>query len=316
MDPTAQVIGRVLDVTDTVAVDSFAAELRTRHGGVDIVFSNAAARLTPAAPPAELVVPFVDTNNLGTTRVLRAFGSILRPGGRLLVVASSFGSLRSLPAGLRGRFDTDAMTLDDVDALMRAWRDAVVAGRAAAEGWPDWINIPSKVGQVAAVRVLAGGRRTTDIRDGTLVAAVCPGLIDTPASRPWFDDMSASADPVRGCRRAATARARPAGIALLRRACPVRKDHPLALRRRCCFASTVARAGRGPVNPPVHRRTGWRVFRSWRPPDQRPGTRPSLLFPRAWAGVSAACPAPGSPSSNSWTDRPAAAANCLKTSLV
>ena len=87
--------------------------------------------------------------------MLRAFAPLLRPGGRLLVVASDFGSLRQLPAHLHQRFDTDAISLDDVDATMLAWRDAVVDGRAAEEGWPDWINIPSKVGQVAAVRVLA-----------------------------------------------------------------------------------------------------------------------------------------------------------------
>ena len=27
---------------------------------------------------------------------------------------------------------------------------AVLDGRAASEGWPDWISIPSKVGQVAS----------------------------------------------------------------------------------------------------------------------------------------------------------------------
>ena len=100
--------------------------------------------------------------------MLRAFAPILRPGGRLLVVASDFGSLRRLPAHLHERFDTDAMSLDDVDATMLAWRDAVVAGRAAEEGWPEWINVPSKVGQVAAVRVLARERRAADARDGTL----------------------------------------------------------------------------------------------------------------------------------------------------
>ena len=193
--PRAHVRAELLDVRDGAAVQALADELGARHGGVDIVFSNAAARLTPDAPWAGLVEPFVDTNNLGTTRMLRAFSPLLRRGGRLLVVASAFGSLRELPAPLHERFDTDAMTLDDVDATMLDWRDAVVEGRAAAEGWPEWINIPSKVGQVASVRVLARERRAADARHGTLVAAVCPGLVDTTASRPWFDDMSAAQTP-------------------------------------------------------------------------------------------------------------------------
>jgi NAD(P)-dependent dehydrogenase (short-subunit alcohol dehydrogenase family) len=187
----AQVRTRVLDVRDEAAVHALAGEL----GGVDIVFSNAAARLTPDTAWPELIGPFVDTNNLGTTNMLRAFSPILRPGGRLLVVASAFGSLRELPEHLRSRFDTDAMTLDDVDAAMRDWRNAVLEGRAGDEGWPDWINIPSKIGQVAAVRVLARERRAADEADGTLVVAVCPGLVDTDASRPWFDDMSKAQSP-------------------------------------------------------------------------------------------------------------------------
>jgi len=191
----AQVRGEALDVRDGAAVTALTDAIGARHGGVDIVFSNAAARLTPATPWRELVGSFVDTNNLGATRMLRAFDPILRPGGRLLVVASAFGSLRELPAHLHGRFDTDAMMLDDIDATMLAWRDAVVEGLAAEEGWPDWINVPSKVGQVAAVRVLARERRTVDAPDGTLVAAVCPGLVDTAASRPWFDDMSEAQTP-------------------------------------------------------------------------------------------------------------------------
>jgi carbonyl reductase 1 len=193
--PRAEVRGRVLDVRDRVAVQALADELGARHGGVDVVFSNAAARLMPATPWSELVGPFVETNNLGATHTLRAFGPVLRRGGRLLVVASSYGSLRELPVHLHSRFDSDVMTLDDVDATMLAWRDAVIEGRAAAEGWPDWINIPSKVGQVAAVRVLARERRALDAGDGTLIAAVCPGLVDTAASRPWFDDMSAAQTP-------------------------------------------------------------------------------------------------------------------------
>jgi NAD(P)-dependent dehydrogenase (short-subunit alcohol dehydrogenase family) len=187
----AEVRTHVLDVRDAASVDAFADEIRARHDGVDVLFSNHYARVLPADVPAEVIVGYVDTNNLGTTRVLRAFAPVLRAGGRLLVVSSALGRLRELPAQLQGCFPTDTMTLDDVDEQMLSWRDAVIDGRAADEGWPEFINIPSKVGQVAAVRVLARERRTVDQQHDTLVAAVCPGMIDTGASRPWFDMTNA-----------------------------------------------------------------------------------------------------------------------------
>jgi len=183
----AEVRAQVVDVGDSAAVEAFAQEIDARHGGVDVVFSNHYTRVLPSDSPPEVIGEYVNTNNLGTTRVLRAFSPILRPGGRLIVVASTLGLLHELPPELHDRFDTDAMTLDDLDATMLAWRDSVIAGRAAGEGWPDFINIPSKVGQVAAVRVLARERRKSDQANGTLVASVCPGMIDTGASRPWFD---------------------------------------------------------------------------------------------------------------------------------
>ena len=189
--PRAEVRARVVDVRDDAAVAAFADEIRASHDGVDIVFSNHYQRVLPSDAPAEVVGGYMDTNNLGTTRVLRRFDPLLRDGGRLLVVASTLGTLRQLPRELRGRFDTDKMSLDDVDAAMLAWRDTVIAGRAADEGWPEFINIPSKVGQVAAARVLARERHAAGRRDGTLVAAVCPGMIDTGASRPWFDMTNA-----------------------------------------------------------------------------------------------------------------------------
>jgi carbonyl reductase 1 len=189
--PRAEVRPRVLDVRDGAAITAFAAEV----GAVDILFSNHYQRVMPSDAPADVIANYVDTNNLGTTRVLRAFAPRLRPGGRLLVVASSLGTLNELPERLHARFDTPS--LEDVDAAMLDWRDAVLDGRAAEEGWPEFINIPSKVGQVAAVRALARERHAADARDGTLVAAVCPGMLDTGASRPWFD-MAGAQTPAEG----------------------------------------------------------------------------------------------------------------------
>jgi NAD(P)-dependent dehydrogenase (short-subunit alcohol dehydrogenase family) len=194
----AEVRGEVLDVSSEDSIGEFAALIAERHGGVDIVFSNHYARVQPEENPAAVIDYYVDANNLGTTRVLRSFAPLLREGGRLLVVASRAGSLRALAPALHPRFQ-NLKSLDDVDRAICAWRDEVRDGRAAGRAWPAWINIPSKIGQVAAVRLLAGQRRSEDARRGILIAAISPGLIDTGASRAWLDVSGApSPDAVAG----------------------------------------------------------------------------------------------------------------------
>jgi carbonyl reductase 1 len=200
----ARVEGRVLDVRDGDAIAALAGEL----GEVDIVFSNATSRMSPQADPADEVDAVAETNNLAATRMLRAFAPRLRPGGRLIVVASALGTLDKLDERIAPRFAAVATEdLDAVDALVEEWRQAVHDGRAESDGYGNWLNIPSKVAQVAAVRALARGRRDADLAENKLIMALCPGLIDTDASRPWFEDMSAAQTP-------AEAAAWPVGLAL------------------------------------------------------------------------------------------------------
>jgi carbonyl reductase 1 len=188
----ARVEGRVLNVRDPDSVASLAAEF----GAVDIVFSNASSRMSPEAEPTDEVDAVAETSNLATTRLLRAFAPRLRPGGRLIIVASALGTLDKLDHRIAGRFaDVAEQDLDAVDALVAGWRQAVHDGRAGDEGYGTWLNIPSKVAQVAAVRAIAHRRRAADLAENKLIMALCPGLIDTDASRPWFEDMSNAQTP-------------------------------------------------------------------------------------------------------------------------
>lgn len=186
----AQVEGLLLDVSRDESVAETATLLCERHGWLDIVISNAYNRVLPDDRPDEVVDAYTETNNLGTTRVLRAFAPAIADGGTLLVVASTLGTLHYLAPVLHERFD-GLETLEDADNVMRTWREGVKDGSGRAEGWPAFLNIPSKIGQVGAVRVLARQRRESDLERGILLASVCPGMIDTGASRPWFDMSNA-----------------------------------------------------------------------------------------------------------------------------
>jgi hypothetical protein len=68
---------------------------------------------------------------------------------------SSLGTLHYLGPVLHNPLD-DLASLDDVDEQVAAWRDAVKDGSARAGAWPRSINIPSKIGQVSAVRTPPG----------------------------------------------------------------------------------------------------------------------------------------------------------------
>jgi NAD(P)-dependent dehydrogenase (short-subunit alcohol dehydrogenase family) len=183
-----------VDVGETASVASFAEAMRREHGGVDVVIHNAGARVDRVVPAESQVRAVINTSNLGTTRVIELLGPLLRDRGRFLVVASSAGQLRQLPASLHARF-VNAGSLRAVDDVMLAYVDAVKRGVAATQGWPAWINIPSKVGQIASMRVFARAMRDAAMRRGIVIDAVCPGLVDTEAARPWVADMSTAQTP-------------------------------------------------------------------------------------------------------------------------
>jgi NAD(P)-dependent dehydrogenase (short-subunit alcohol dehydrogenase family) len=192
----ANVRGELLDVADPDAAGRFAAQLKERHGGVDIVFNNAVMRVGPDDDPRAIIDAYTEVNNFGTTRVLRAFAPLVRDGGRLIVVASSLGTLHHLAPVLHKRFD-GLSSVDEVDKQVAAWRDAVKDGSARSGAWPGFVNIPSKIAQVAAVRALATQRRDEDTARGILLAAVCPGMLNTPTSALWWD-VSTAATPAHG----------------------------------------------------------------------------------------------------------------------
>ncbi|MEU1442964.1 SDR family NAD(P)-dependent oxidoreductase [Streptomyces mirabilis] len=194
----SHVRGQVLDVTDTDDIARLADELRARHGGVDVVLSNAVARLLPEESQAERADEFIDVSNTATHAILRSFGPVLRPGGRLIVVASSLGTLGHLDPRLRHLFE--GASLDQVEYAVESWRSAIHNRTAEEAGWPRWLNVPSKVAQVAAVRAVAAERRERDLADGTLIASVCPGMVDTATSRPWFSDFSQAQTPSEAAR--------------------------------------------------------------------------------------------------------------------
>jgi NAD(P)-dependent dehydrogenase (short-subunit alcohol dehydrogenase family) len=85
--------------------------------------------------------------------------------------------------------------LEDIEQAMDDYVCLVESGQAQAQGWPEWINVPSKVAQVASTKIMARLMEPQASQRGISINAVCPGLVDTDASRPWFDDMSKAQSP-------------------------------------------------------------------------------------------------------------------------
>lgn len=174
------------DLADSGSARALAAELKRRHGGVDIAVQNGAYAPRPGPTGAEEAATMIAANNHGTLRFLRALAPLMRDHGRLVVVASAMGRLANLPETLRDRFNTHRHSPAEIDLAMDGYLAALRAGTAAAEGWPDWVNIPSKVGQVAVTRAFA---RQFGAERGVLVNAACPGLTLTDATAGLMDTV-------------------------------------------------------------------------------------------------------------------------------
>jgi NAD(P)-dependent dehydrogenase (short-subunit alcohol dehydrogenase family) len=199
-----------VDVTDESTIHDFADMLRTRHGGVDIVIANHTARMRPGRQKED-VRAFIDTNNHGNFRLKRHLGPLLRDGARYIEIASShgvltghadkehprmdhikklFGSNLCLDPRHYPKFDPDIVTLEAIEAELDTYVKLVESGEAAVQGWPDWINIPSKIGQVAAIKVFARDMEAVARDRKILINAVDPGFMATEAATAVGLDIS------------------------------------------------------------------------------------------------------------------------------
>lgn len=181
----------LLDVTSDSSINIFSKFIRDTHEGVDIFFHNAASRISPSLTQQEQIENFINTNNFGTTRIIKAFQPLIRNNSKFVVVASSFGSLNNIHRDLYSKFDVSRQTLDGINNIMEEYMKLVKAGNDIKYSWPEWMNIPSKIGQVASMKIFARDMLEQNAKErNIMILAACPGLMDTEASRPWFKDMS------------------------------------------------------------------------------------------------------------------------------
>ena len=177
----------LFDLADPQAASRVAAHFREHHGGVDVVVQNGAYMPRAGVPAVDDARPMIEANSHGTLRVLRSFLPVLREQARMVVVASSLGVLSKLPPSLRARFDLARGDPAAINRVMDDYVAAVEAGIAQVEGWPEWVNIPSKVGQVALVRAFARWAQASGaLPNGALINAANPGVTLTDATRDFM----------------------------------------------------------------------------------------------------------------------------------
>lgn len=135
----------LLDVSSDTSIKKFADFIAETHGAVDMFFHNAAARISPTASQREQVQHFIETNNMGTNRIIKAFSPLLRNNSRMVIVASSLGSLLNLDHSLRDKFDTTRQQVEDIDVVMKEYIALVQHDADIINKWPQWMNVTSKI---------------------------------------------------------------------------------------------------------------------------------------------------------------------------
>ena len=233
-----------LDLSSDASVAAAAATIEDRHGGLDILIGNAA--MMPDGDQRDQVDAFLNTNNFGTHRLIRSFGPLLRDGARFLIVASRHGLLTAgLPAQSKATLDTqvqreqalreqtkmrlfgytsdkmseerkrifhaETATLESIEAALGEFATSLKRGTALTDGWGDWINPPSKAGQIAATLVFARDMEAEARRRDILINVCCPGFVDTDATRAVYGDTTSALSPREAAENLVWAVTRPSG---------------------------------------------------------------------------------------------------------
>jgi carbonyl reductase 1 len=163
-----------LDITSTSSIAALTSDLESSHQKVDILINNAGINLDDNFSPSN-AEKTLDTNYRGTLNICTAILPLLTPGtGRIVNLSSAGSSLDPFSPALAQRF-RNVPTIEDIDAFMREYLDAVKAGKDVELGFPSRRSYGvSKAAVNALTSVLA---RENEGR--AKINCCCPGWVDT-----------------------------------------------------------------------------------------------------------------------------------------
>lgn len=172
-----------LDVADEASVATFKAFVRRHYpAGIDVLVNNAAIayKVAAADPFAVQAAETMRVNYFALRAVCDALFPLLRAGARVVNVSSSCGHLSRIPGRrLKEQLSSPLLTVGQLDALMRQFVDAAIAGDHEQHGWPSSAYVVSKVGVSALTfaqqRAFDADPESNDI----VVNCVHPGYVDT-----------------------------------------------------------------------------------------------------------------------------------------
>jgi carbonyl reductase 1 len=172
-----------LEVTSRQSVDKFAAWLKSKFGGLNILINNAG--IYPSEVSYKAAKDAIDINYISVKTVTKALLPLIRPGGRIVNMGTSLGMLSYLKNETLAKKlgDVDNLTEEFIDSSATKYLEDVKAGRAQDEGWsaknPQYTE--SKIFLHAYTRVLA--KQLASGNQKVSVNVIHPGFIDTDMTK-------------------------------------------------------------------------------------------------------------------------------------
>lgn len=124
----------------------------------------------------------IRTNYYGSLAATQDFLPLMRPGGRLVNVASMSGHLSKYSGALQQAFLSASKTSAPAcSELMERFVADVKAGEEKARGWPSAAYAVSKAGEIAFTKAVAAEAEKSG--RNVLVNACCPGYVNTDMSK-------------------------------------------------------------------------------------------------------------------------------------
>ncbi|KAF6203902.1 hypothetical protein GE061_002240 [Apolygus lucorum] len=169
-----------LDIDDKSSIDKFAAFIKEKHGGLDVLVNNAAILIWHDSPEPLLkqAEETLKTNYYALKDVCNALFPLLRPHARVVTVSSAAGFLQRINnEELRSRYADPNLTVEDLDKLVQEYIEDVKAGTQTEKGYSSPYSV-SKIAASALARIQQK-KFLEDPREDIVINHVHPGFVDT-----------------------------------------------------------------------------------------------------------------------------------------